>query len=411
MYTRVKSFLKKPILKEVSWYMVGQIAIQAFAFLGVIVTARYLGPTNLGLYSFVQNYLSVFLTISGSIDFYFTWRIAKSEDQFYELKKYIGYKLYILSFISLLGISLAWIVLPKDVAFLASILYLPLVLGSTSGFYAYAIAHRKANLVAIIQVISAAVLFSIKISLVYIQAPLMAFVTTNAFEGLFLPIIITVYYFSQKEVRSSLAKVPFPSLKDTLLFMYSRKVTIFVFVLWQLIIRVDQFVVSLMSNAYSLGIYSAAVRIAEIPNFFSGVMYVALVSRVAFLAQEENTASRQKTKKILSVYFFCGLVFALGMIIAAPLVVKFLYGSGFIETVSVLRAYALSIPGAFMLTYYFSVYGAKEKPTQQVGVFLVGIVVNIVLIYILFPFFGLVGSALATSFAYSLMAFIFFKKS
>lgn len=411
MYSHLLSFLKRPILKEVSWYTFGQIGVQVFAFLGVIVTARYLGPTNLGLYSFVQNYLGAFMAVSGSIDFYFTWKIAKSDTQLETLKESFGYKLYITSFITLLGVSIAWIILPKDVAILATVLFTPLILSSTSGFYSFAIANKKAKVLSVMQVVTSSLLFFIKIILVYIQAPLIFFVATNALEGVLLAIFLTSYFFLQKEIRISFKKFPFPTFFETIRFMHSIKMTIVLLILWQLIIRIDQLVIATFSNAYSLGLYAAAVRIAEIPNVFSGILYTVLVSRIALLEKKDKENSKKDFKKIFFLYFILGSFFALVIVVTAPFLIYILYGQKFLEAVPILRAYALSIPGSFILTYSFSVFGVQNKPKQQVLIFGFGVIVNIALIYLLSPYFGLIGSALATSISYNFLAYLFFRYS
>jgi O-antigen/teichoic acid export membrane protein len=411
MITALKNFLKKPILKEISWYTVGQIGTQVFAFFGVMVTARYLGPINLGLYSFVQNYLGAFMTILGSIELYFTWKIAKSSDKISYLKESFGYKLYLTSFVSISGIILAWIILPHDIAVLTTVLFSPLILGSTSSFYSYAVATKQATLIAILQITAAVLLFVTKVTLVHFNAPLIAFVATNAAEGVFMVVIITSYFFTQKDIRDAFAAFTLPTFRQTLVFMYSIKTNIALLVLWQLIVRADQLAVATFANAYSLGIYAAAVRIAEVPNVFSGILYTALISRVVFFGKEGEEGALHSFRKVFFIYLFSGLFFTIFIIVTAPLLVHILYGEKFMEAVPVLRAYALSIPGSFILTHSFSVYGVREQSGRQVVIFAGGVTLNVVLIYILSPFFGLVGAALATSLAYTLLACIFFVTS
>jgi O-antigen/teichoic acid export membrane protein len=185
--------------------------------------------------------------------------------------------------------------------------------------------------------------------------------------------------------------------------------TVIVLVLWQLIARIDQLVIATFSNAYSLGLYAAAVRIAEVPNVFSGILYTALVSRIAILEKGGKESSGKDFKKMFLLYFVLGSFFAIGEIITAPLLVHILYGQKFIEAVPILRAYALSIPGSFILTYSFSVYGVRNKQEQQVLIFVLGVIINVALIYILSPYFGMVGSALATSISYNFLAYVFFR--
>jgi O-antigen/teichoic acid export membrane protein len=211
-----------------------------------------------------------------------------------------------------------------------------------------------------------------------------------------------------KEVRQELTKTPFPTVTNTIKFMYSIRMSLIVIVLWQLIVRVDQFLLAAITDAYTLGIYAVAVKIAEIPNFFAGIMYTALIARVSLFAKEEDTHSKVRIRKVLITYFSIGLFFAAIIIITAPLLVHILYGAKFLEAIPVLRAYAISIPGMFLCLHYFAIYGAKDKHFHQSVIFGTGIIINSILIYVLTPIMGVVGAALATSCAYSFVALSFY---
>lgn len=410
IYLYINTLLKKSIFKEISWYTLGQIFIQIFAFLGVIVTSRYLGPTNIGLYSFVQNYLGVFMAITIGMDFYFTWKIAKSTDKILELKEYIGHKFNATVFLSVVGISIGWIILPRDVAQMTTILLTPIFLSSCSGFYQYAVIEKRAKLIMIIQTVSALISFLIKVILVSLSAQLIAFVIAGSVDIVLFVSIFALFYLSQKEFRKKFKenKYTYPSFWKTGVFMYSIRMSLLAMVLWQLIVRIDQLVLATFTNAHALGIYAAAVKIAEVPNFFAGVLYTALVTHVAMFADKHDSHSKQRIHQAMLIYFFSGLLIAFGIILFAPLLVGLLYGSKFFDSIPVLQAYAFSIPGMFLSFHFFGVYGVQDRHHHQAIIFLFGLITNIALIYILTPLIGLVGAGIATSITYSLLAVAFY---
>ncbi len=396
------------VFQQLSWYTLGQIAVQIFAFLGVIITSRYLGPTNLGLYSFVQNYLGAFMTITIGMDFYFTWKIAKSEQRIQDLGEYVGYKLNITLLLSIIGIGIGWVVLPPDVALLATIMFAPLVLTSCSAFFQYAVATNNARTIAVFQVVSALVLFLTKVFLVASRAPLMDFVAVSALDTVLVFALLGAYYYGRKDIRNQIRSVVFPSLFKTLRFMYSIRMSLIAIAIWQLILRVDQLVLATFSNAYMLGIYSAAVKIAEVPNFLAGVLYTALVTHVALFADKDDAHSKRRIRQVLFLYGAVGLFIAVIVMIFATPAVLFLYGEKFYASIPVLRAYALSIPGMFITLHYFGVYGAREKHFSQSLIFGAGLILNIILIYLLTPIYGLPGAAYATAIAYTIVATAFY---
>ncbi len=396
------------VFRQISWYMIGQLTVQIFAFLGVIITSRYLGPTNVGLYSFVQNYLAVFMTITIGMDFYFTWKVARSEEKEKEVAEYLGHKLNVTLLLTFIGLIAGWLVLPPDVAFLATIMFAPLILTSCTAFFQYAVATNNAQKIALFQVLVAGGLFIAKALLVYGKAPLVAFVAVSALDTVLVATLLALYYYRQDTIRRAFKESIFPSLVNTARFMYSIRMSIIAIALWQLILRVDQLVLATISNAYMLGIYSAAVKIAEVPNFLAGILYTALVTHVALFADKDDDHSKHRIRQVLFLYGAVGLLVAVVVMICAAPAVLFLYGNEFYASIPVLRAYALSIPGMFVTLHYFGVYGARDKHASQAFIFGAGLILNVLLIYILTPVYGLVGAAYATAIAYTLVATTFY---
>lgn len=407
----IRALARHKISLQLSWYATGQLAVQFFSFFGVIVTSRYLGPTNVGLYSFVQNYLLVFMTITIGMDFYFTWKIAGSENKIESLVNFFGHKLNATIFLTAMGGAIAWTILPTDVAILATVMFVPLILTSCTAFFQYAVVTDGARKIALIQVASAALLFFLKMVLVVSKAPLIAFVIVNAIDTVLVSILLAMGYVLgryTKSIRDAFVNMTFPSLRDTAIFMYSIKMSLIAIALWQLILRIDQLILAFFFNAYSLGIYAAAVKIAEVPNFLAGILYTALVSHVAFFAKGEDSHSKRRIRQVLFLYAGIGTFIALIIMVFAPYAIYFLYGSQFAEAVPVLRFYALSIPGIFVSFHYFSVYGAKDRHFSQSVLLAFALVLNVVLVYVFVPFYGLAGAALATAIAYTAVSFAFY---
>ncbi|OIO31234.1 hypothetical protein AUJ77_00285 [Candidatus Nomurabacteria bacterium CG1_02_43_90] len=407
-FTKLKKILDKSFLKELSWYTIGQTTVQIFFALGVIITSRYLGPDNLGLYSFVQNYLSVFMLVAVGMDFYFTWRIAKSEDKIKDLKEYFGHKIYITSSFSILGIILAWSILPSDVALMSTILCAPLFLSSFTAFFQYAIVINKARIIALTQILSSLTLFLMKVFLVNFHAPLLAFVAVSAGDTFFMVTLLALFFLSNPEIRKPFFYASFPSIFSTIKFLYAIRFMVISLALWQLLLRVDQLVLATFSNAYTLGIYSAAVKITEVPNFFAGGIYASLVAHIASTALRKDDHSKNSIRKVMLLYFSSGTVISILTIITAPFIVSLLYGPKFIEVTPILRVYALSIPGMFLVYHYLAIYAVQGKHLQQAFIFSLGIIINIVLIYILTPIFGITGTAFATVISYTFMSGVFY---
>ncbi len=396
------------IFKDLSWYTLCQIFVQGAAFFSAIIVTRYLGPTNLGLYGFVQNYVSTAFTVIAGVDFYFTWKIAKSNDFFKDVQKCMGYKFVLYILFSVAGALGAWIVLPHDVALMVTIMILPIFLQSLNAFSFYAMATNRAKVVAITYIITSSVLLLLKVGLVYLQAPLYAFIIVATIDLVLSGIILTIYFTRMPEWRGIFSTIQLPSFVQSISFLYSIRLSIIALVCWQLLQRIDQLILPTFSNAYTLGIYVAAVKIAEVPNFLAGILSAALVSRMAYVAVNHDDQSRRRLKTMMFSYLGVGTAIALGIIMFAPLAIHILYGARFTESIPVLQAYALSIPGMYMNYFFLGMYGARDRQQYQVWIFGVAVLVNIIFIYFLTPIYGLVGTAFATAIAYSVSALGFF---
>ncbi len=400
--------LKRPIFRELSWYSLAQVFIQGTSFLSVIIVSRYLGPTNLGVYSFVLNYVGAFLTIIGGMDFYFTWKLAKSEHKEADLKEYIGHKFNIYFVLSVLALLSAWYILPKDIAFFVSIILVTISLQSLNTFLIYAVVNNRAKLVATVQMICAAILLVLKVSLVVLKAPLVWFIALSAIDLISSGLIFSAYFLKYKEWRTLFHTFRLPNIVHSFVFLYSIRLSIASLIFWQFLLRADQLILATLTNAYSLGIYSAAVKISDVPNFLAGILSMALTSRISNISQEENAHSRKSLKRIMLYYAGAGLLITFAFLFLAPLAVQILYGARFIDSIPVLRAYSLSIPGMFLISFFTSMYGARDRYQYQVSIFFVSLLVNVGLVYILTPIYGLLGTALATAIAYTLAALLFY---
>lgn len=406
--TNIKSLFLRPILKELSWYTGAQVFIQGASFVSVVIVSRYLGPTNLGLYSFVLNYVGAFLTIIGGMDFYFTWKLAKSDNKFEDLKVYIGHKFNIYVVLSFSGLISAWYMLPKDVATLASVILITVSLQSLNTFLIYAVVTNRAKLIAIVQMFSAFILLLAKISLVLVKAPLLWFIAVSAVDLILSGLIFSSYFLRMPEWRKAFSSFRLPSFLNSFIFLFSIRLSIISLVCFQLLLRVDQLILATFSNAYTLGIYAAAVKISDVPNFLAGILSNALASRIAYISTKNDDLSKKNFKNIMLYYVGVGFIIFLVFLIFAPLAVKILYGSKFVESVPVLRVYALSIPAMFIVSFFINVYGVKDRYHHQIAIFGSSLLLNVILIYLLTPVYGLTGTAFATVAAYTFTALLFY---
>ena len=60
---KIKELLKNRVAKNIGWLISGKLIVKILAFLVGIFTARYLGPSNLGLIDYAGAYIAFFSAI------------------------------------------------------------------------------------------------------------------------------------------------------------------------------------------------------------------------------------------------------------------------------------------------------------------------------------------------------------
>jgi O-antigen/teichoic acid export membrane protein len=165
-------------------------------------------------------------------------------------------------------------------------------------------------------------------------------------------------------------------------------------------LKVDQVMIGRMMGESPLGLYAAAVRVVEaayfIPLVFSSSLFPAIVN-----AKKNNTVSYRRRLRN-----FYGLMLALALLIAIPVsglsgyIVDFLFGAPYAAAAPILRIYVWSDVGLFV-GWAASQHLLAESRTKLIFLAnLLALSANVGLNLWLIPNFGLVGAAWASLMSY-----------
>ncbi len=356
----IQKILSKKIFKDAAWYTIANIVIQVSSLVGVLFVSRYLGPTNLGLYSFVQNLVAVFVTILSSMDIYANWHIVQSSNFYYELVKYTKQKAVLTSGVLVLFVVFNILTLPKDVFLLSLLLIVPIVSNVFASFVFVLQHENKTKFIASAMIVSALVILGLKVAAVLAQQPLGVFVAINSLDGIILILLSTVYLY-KREDKGEKYKIQIGDFKQ----LFSASIFPFLYmVTWLAVVRVDQFFIPVYFNAYTLGVYAAAVKVIEMTNVLVVIMQSLIIPRVAQLQHPDKNLS--KTHISIYLYGVFGFLSAGAIYILAPFIVPVLFGSSYQETVQILQVYAWSIPGLF-ISYLFAVIAMSKKSYKEMA--------------------------------------------
>jgi O-antigen/teichoic acid export membrane protein len=232
----------------------------------------------------------------------------------------------------------------------------------------------------------------IKVILILSKAPLIAFATIGLIEiilsSLFLIIVYTYNHHSiknwvfRKNRAKELLKDSWPLLLSGMAIMIYR--------------RIDQVMLGQMIGEYSVGIYSAAVRISEVWYFVPVIVSTSLYPRFIELYDLDKKVYLRKLIKVMSLFFWIFLIMACMVFFFSRYIVSLLYGAKYIESAAVLSIHIFS--GILVSTGVILGHRYILRNQQRFLLYatMVGAIVNILSNLILIPSYGAKGAAIAT---------------
>ena len=163
--------------------------------------------------------------------------------------------------------------------------------------------------------------------------------------------------------------------------------------------RLDTVLLSLEASATVVGWYGAAYRLFDTLIFLPSLVISAIMYPVFSKLSATSEATLKKAiEKSTNFLLFCAIPIASMLIVAAPAIIAFLYHrQDFIPSIPALQGLA---PGLVFL-YVNSVFSAVIMSTKQEKkitiMAAIALVFNLVLNFILLPFYQHVGAAIVTS--------------
>lgn len=163
--------------------------------------------------------------------------------------------------------------------------------------------------------------------------------------------------------------------------------------------KIDILFIEYFSTARELGIYSVGVTVAELIWQLPLAISFVLFAKSANSVSDEEAAVR--TAKLLRISLFMLFFPILFLIIIAPYLVSFVFGSEYLESSRIIQ---LLLPGVFILVMtkiLHPAFVARRYPLYVHLIFIVPLIINIVLNMFLIPSMGGYGAGIASTISYS----------
>ncbi len=390
----IQSLRNNKEAKNASWLIGGKIAQMVLSFFVSILTARYLGPGNYGIISYVNAYVAFFtslctLGINAVIikDF-----VEKPQEQ----GKTIGTTLamrFVSSFLS--AVMIVCIVNVADrgepttivVAVLCSISLLFQVF-DTFNYWFQSRYESKVTSIATFIAYAATALY--RIVLLALQKDVVWFAFATAVDYMVLGAILLYFYKKNNGPRLSIS---IEKGKNLLGRSYH-------YILSGMMVAVygqtDKFMLKQMLDETSVGFYSLASTVNLMWVFVLQAIIDSLNPTIMRLYEKNGEQFNRKNRQLYAIVIYVSMAAAICFVLFAPLIIKILYGNAYMPAVGPLR----------IITWYtiFSYLGVARNAwivceNQQKYLkymYLSAAVINVVLNYFMIPIWGASGAAMAS---------------
>jgi O-antigen/teichoic acid export membrane protein len=409
-FSQNQGFIK--YFKNTSWLLTEKI-LRLFVglFVGIWV-ARYLGPEQFGLFSYVQSFVGLFTTIATlGLDGIVVRELVKNENRRDEI---LGTAFYL----KLFGALMVLILLAVTISFMSNDHYTNIfifIVASATLFQSFNVidfyfqSKVLSRYVVFANIISLFISSLVKITLILYEAPLIAFVWTVLFDSIVLA--LGFIYFYSKNLAFKFQLFKFNKLTAINLLQDSWPLVLSSIVI-TIYMKIDQIMIMNMLDAQSVGQYAAAVRISEawyfIPMAVSSSLFPAIIN--AKKQSEELYYSR--LEKLYNLMVWVAISVALPMTFLSDWVVHLLYGNQYSQSGNVLMIHIWAGLFAGMGAVTSSIVIVNNKQKNGIIATVSGAIINIVLNFLMIPYYGIQGAAIATMISQIVSGFIvpmFFK--
>lgn len=168
-------------------------------------------------------------------------------------------------------------------------------------------------------------------------------------------------------------------------------------------LRIDQVMIGSLLGNHEVGIYAAAVKLVEVWYFIPGIICGSLFPAIINAKKTSEGMYKNRLNNFYILMFIIPISMAIPITLLSKPIIHVLFGSGYLESIPILRIYIWSSVGLFMGSAV-SQYLMSENMIKTIFLLnFMAMILNIVLNFIFIPIFGLIGSAYATLISYMIL--------
>lgn len=424
MFLKIKQKLEghnvfKKVAKNSSWIVFQNIFTM---LLGVVITgvvARYFGTEKYGLFNYILSITSLFSGIASIGIYHIATKdlTQRPEDE----GKIMGTSFTLRIIVAILLVIAAETTVcimtnNEGTSMVIGILLSLMMLFSCSEVVDYyATANLKVKYIAISKCVAYIIFAILKVLIVVLKLDIRYYTATYLIEGIIYAIFLFISYRIIHKKNGTKCKWSFDKI-------YAKKLLnncwyfAFSSIMVTIYMRIDQVMLGKMiDNKSQVGIYSAAVRIAEMWAFVPNSIISSFKPVIMKYKGEKNEKAYIKNlQRLYDISSLVSIAFAIGITIFARLIILILYGMEFLEASKVLYILIWGIWFGIIGNVHYIWLICENKGRYSLFYSVAGSITNIIFNAILIPKYGMYGAAIATlisQFIANIVSFGFFKET
>lgn len=386
--------MNNKVLKNAGW-IIGCKIIQSLINLVIgLITARYLGPSNYGIINYVASVVAFALPIMQlGLSHTLVKEFVESPEREGEI---LGTALFInilSSFFCMAG-SIAFIAIAnsgeKETIIVCALYSLTLLFQATE-MTQYWFQSKLLSKYPSLASLGAYVVVAIyKIFLLVTQKSIIWFALSNVLDYFLISIILMIIYIKLGNQKLTI------NLSVGREMLSRSKYYIIPGLMVMIFQHTDRIMLKLMMNETETGLYSAAITCIGISGFVFAAVIDSVRPTILEVKDKDSELYEKRVTQLYSIITFMSLSQSIVMAVLAKPLVYLLFGSDYLKSAGILAVAVWYVT----FSYYGSVRNiwilAEGKQKYLTGINVAGAAANVTLNFLLIPYWGAIGAAVAS---------------
>ncbi len=387
--------IKNNFFKNTSWIIVGQIIRMMVSLVVGVITARYLGPSNNGIITYVGSYIAFFVEITGlGLNGILIYEFVNHRD---EEGKILGTAIFLrfivglISVILFLGIVILTDGNDKKIVMVAVIqaLRLPFLCFDTITYWYQSNMKSKHSVIAHITAYLVVVIYRVYLLLRGKSVIWFAFATTLDF----ILVAFLLLYSYQKNKTQKLgysSKIAKRLLKNCIPFILANIMVVIYGQIDRIMIK------QIMNSTREVGLYSAAITICGLISLIPSAILESGRPIIAEAKKVSDEKFRLRFRQILAMIIWVCVLYSIFITFFSKIIIYLMYGNEY-SSANVCLKIAVWYTSFSYMGSARNFWLICEDKKKYVFIFsCLGAVCNVVMNITFIPIWGINGAAIAT---------------